>query len=1049
MPARASTTAYATAMDAAIPRDTVPLQMGDIPDWDRVRQLLLDALDTVFAEGAAGWAKNVSPSGRMPLERAYDETLVESGWTDNVLTLTRADGSAVSHTLVSVDSIGDALGDLVGAVFDKTSIYSANPGWTRNAFGATTLSVPASGTARLTFAAPGGTHYRLLNYAALHALTASTHLGGVPTAGTNALSYVVGNQTYYLGINAAGNLLYASTQTGIATTLTVETLSVPSTGGTASSVAAGDGIAVAVNGNVYTVSVADIPLADLPEVLHILASDYSSGGLRQLTDGSIQIAGDLQGSALGVIDTGVTWGSRLERSTGTSPGANPWIQMRFRISDYTALPAVSALEDIVLSPEPSGDPDAPEPHGTVMAITPRSAPTDDTSGLYHYAYVQVGIANWPASTEIWLRRDQPAAWTFPVAPSQLTGGVDGDYMRRIGGTAAWGSAPSGGGTAASLDSTARASSLTLALPATGTGAGSASDKAAAWSAWTDIVSHTVATAGFYTLEGELDVSSDFPHGGGGRYFSETRLVRTRGSVTTTLAERHDYHRNFDTGSDPDHWVLVALDEAEAQDEYKLMVRVRRQATAGASTLNTAAHNTVWTTGCKLTAMLDGGGGAASGQQQLGQLITQFRLTPNSVGVEHLTRTARAELDPEYGVRFASGWGDVLWAFNSPAAGDSVENDNPESSYEPLDPGSQVLPLRYNRSGQTTHTGRLGWVFSFANDTERTADPRYGTGGVVDNALPMALPGLTTGESLLFVGEYISRNGNSSRPIFFIPTNALGTTGIGMWAHGQSGRVHWANEAGVEYGSITPGAGAGADGQLVTWAYQIRKTASGYEHAAQVNGAAVTMSNAGLGNPALARIVYGHFSGTRFNGQMLALQALHAEGRALGIPAGITAGGQTLVSPFTIAISQYSAGPVPLKYTRRWSANLIDGDVSLVNSNEPHIPLNMSFDMEDYSEIRLDLQYYASERASVHSYLSGLTTRTAAAVSAVLVGTWAFEWERGKSPTQYYRGALSNLTGAQYAAYVYPIVNGTIVSELSVRNFANNGDTLTVTGVYVR
>ena len=171
----------------------------------------------------------------------------------------------------------------------------------------------------------------------------------------------------------------------------------------------------------------------------------------------------------------------------------------------------------------------------------------------------------------------------------------------------------GGGEASpgSLTTVPLAAPVVIVLPATSTAAGSASGKPAVWSAWTDIVAHTVTEGGFYTLEAELDVSTDFPYGGGGRYFSETRIIRVRGAATTVIADRDDYHRNFDVGSNADHWTLVGLDEAEAQDEYKIMVRVRRQATAGGSALNTAAYNTTWTTECKLALLKDGVGGAAA------------------------------------------------------------------------------------------------------------------------------------------------------------------------------------------------------------------------------------------------------------------------------------------------------------------------------------------------------------------------------------------------------------------------------------------------------
>lgn len=798
--------------------------------------------------------------------------------------------------------------------------------------------------------------------------------------------------------------------------------------------ATGRRVTISVDDNADTITLGltgTIAVRDLPETLQILETEYQAGGRRLLTDGSIQIGGDLQGSALGIIDTNITWGAEVDRTQDTSLGANPWIQMRFRISDYAALPTASILNDdqIFVATDASGDPDVPTPTATIMTVSSRAAPTDDTSGLYHYAYVQLAIANWPAGDYIRLLHHEDSQWNFRIRPGQIVGGVDGQIIKRVSGV--WMAA----------DDTAR--SLNGALSElTWTGDTTVPQPSAANTEgeWGDLQTLALAAGDnliwFDLLENRVPAAQvrawivvDF------------QIRRTRSSVTTTAWEIEDYivnPRAFAGGHAIAFRFAAAIEDAEAGDTYTLRARYRTDNTGNIGVMTfDAADQRVHVLNMAT---------AGTGQQLLRDSGNE--LHPGTVGIPQMTDVARARFDPEFSINFLSGLGEHLWRFGSPAQGDAVENNNPNSSYEPLDPGAQTLPVPYDRRDQTLHTDFLGYVFSFANDPERISDPRFGRGGIVDNALPMAPPSFLTDESIFLFTKYVPR-GSGGEPIHSIWTDATGATSWTLWHNATNGRVHVAEADGTEYGDYTIPAGGGLAGRLVSVGFQADKTATGWQFALQVNGHDVPMSNPST-NPAPTRVVYGHFESTRFNGQMMVIEAIKATNAALGIPAGATGGGNTgQISPFGVNVSQYVAASGDFEYGRAWSQNLLDSPAVIVNSNRPYITFNQSFDMDERDELRLEVQLYASERAYVHQYLRELATSTLAVPNTAYVDAAGFEWESGKSPTQWWRGQLSNRSAAQYGTNFYPVVNGRICTGLQFRNHSNGGDTLTVRGVWVR
>ena len=398
----------------------------------------------------------------------------------------------------------------------------------------------------------------------------------------------------------------------------------------------------------------ELPPRNLPETLQILEHEYQAGGLRLLTDGSIQIAGDLQSSALGVIDTGATWGPEVTRTQDTSLGADPWIQMRFRVTDFAALPAASALGDYRIATDASGDPDVPTPMGPIQTIVSRAAPTDDTSGAYHYAYVQVQISNWPAGDYVRLLRNQPSEWNTPVRPAQITGGVNGQFMQKTAGVTVWGDAPSGGGALnGSLSELTWSGNTTIPAATANQVEGNWGDlQTLALSAGDNIV--------WFDLLDNREPTSQIQ----GWAALDFQIRRTRSSVTSTVWETIDYKIN-PRGVTGGHAINIRLaafvEDAQAGDTYTLRARIRTDNFGNLGTFTfDAADQHVYV----LNMSASGG----TGEQLI--IPPGNTLAAGTVGLEQITEVLRARFDPEYRITFNSGLGEHLWRFGSPAQADS-------------------------------------------------------------------------------------------------------------------------------------------------------------------------------------------------------------------------------------------------------------------------------------------------------------------------------------------------------------------------------------------
>ena len=187
----------------------------------------------------------------------------------------------------------------------------------------------------------------------------------------------------------------------------------------------------------------------LPDATQRVSAAFKRGGLRYVSDGSIQIAGDFQGSALADIDANADWGYTIQRSSPARPDADPWIQIRFRDAEYPVLPTPDAISDIRLSPNLTGDADDPEIRVPIQTIESRAAPAGGAG--YKYAFAQLDAPAWPFDPEVNLRRVTsavidalPEDGTLTTAiPRWTTPPVTGDVVS-IGEDGAWSHAPPAG-----------------------------------------------------------------------------------------------------------------------------------------------------------------------------------------------------------------------------------------------------------------------------------------------------------------------------------------------------------------------------------------------------------------------------------------------------------------------------------------------------------------------------------------------------------------------------------------------------------------------------
>ena len=138
-------------------------------------------------------------------------------------------GGGTTYTLTR-DDMWDVLGGLTGAVFTRTRLGSQILSGNAGIWHDTGVTIPATGVGRVTFTLGSETYYRLVDYAALHALTHGS-LAQTITVATQTIAYTLGSRTVYLGLTSGNGLLYGSPQR-VTDTVAVDTLSVGG-GGTA------------------------------------------------------------------------------------------------------------------------------------------------------------------------------------------------------------------------------------------------------------------------------------------------------------------------------------------------------------------------------------------------------------------------------------------------------------------------------------------------------------------------------------------------------------------------------------------------------------------------------------------------------------------------------------------------------------------------------------------------------------------------------------------------------------------------------------------------
>ena len=137
-----------------------------------------------------------------------------------------------------------------------------------------------------------------------------------------------------------------------------------------------------------------------------------------------------------------------------------------------------------------------------------------------------------------------------------------------------------------------------------------------WTAWTDIFTYTVSTAGLIDIRANLDAHSTLGSGGGDRIFVQYCVIRTRSSVDSPcLWQIDDYLRNggnfqrTGTGTninDASQQVannLAFAVMAAANDVYKVQARIIAQS-QGAGLPNNVNRTVTWPTASNRLQILD-------------------------------------------------------------------------------------------------------------------------------------------------------------------------------------------------------------------------------------------------------------------------------------------------------------------------------------------------------------------------------------------------------------------------------------------------------------
>ena len=161
-----------------------------------------------------------------------------------------------------------------------------------------------------------------------------------------------------------------------------------------------------------------------------------------------------------------------------------------------------------------------------------------------------------------------------------------------------GDAPSGGGGTTSHSVLSPASDVSITVPTIADSVIPSDFRLtpAQWSDWADLASHTV-TAGtrVHLLHGQISASLDWPasgftRGGAGRWYTQSRIVRTRGATDLVVGNDSEYHRGFEIGDDQQAFSMEAIASSTlaANDVVKLQMRVRRQTQGSGVAGNTSA-----------------------------------------------------------------------------------------------------------------------------------------------------------------------------------------------------------------------------------------------------------------------------------------------------------------------------------------------------------------------------------------------------------------------------------------------------------------------------
>ena len=384
-----------------------------------------------------------------------------------------------------------------------------------------------------------------------------------------------------------------------------------------------------------------------PEILEILRG-FSGGGWEALaaTDPDIRFT-TLTTTALtaGNVAAATYTTSRTSTTTIGVGLTNPTAVVRVPIG------AANRLAEFAYVVQENDVPDQRYPlDGSVTSSTEeRTATVTELHRDASYVYMQIRFGHIPAATTQRVEIARPFTIQHPIVISydEISGSIPADsvtpemldadsstqktaFRTRLGITSTT-HMPSD----ASVVTARPAADVVINEAAAATGGAPLNNSA--WSAWTEIMSHTITAADVHQINVILDAAASAATGGGDRIGIQYRLVRTRATVDTTLYEWESYLRNMGSNSGGDVYSPSTQEENSnfewaasfsANDVVKIEARYVAQTRNATRVVTWSATDNLMQVFRPASGGGGGGQGGATGQAGM-ETVSLGALTPRT------------------------------------------------------------------------------------------------------------------------------------------------------------------------------------------------------------------------------------------------------------------------------------------------------------------------------------------------------------------------------------------------------------------------------------